>query len=62
MEADGVDAFEHIATDAVSSGVGSVFSAGNARYHLFMADALVAFAVQWLERRFAHPAGIDRGD
>jgi aminoglycoside 3-N-acetyltransferase len=46
------DAFEVIATEALSSGIGRRHQIGEAEVHLFPAPELVAFAVAWMEQHF----------
>ena len=53
LDLGGVDAFEVIAKEALAAGVGRTVQIASATSHLFEADALVAFAVAWLERRFS---------
>lgn len=48
------DAFEVIARAALASGCGVTGRVGQARSHLFEADALLAVAVDWLETLFGH--------
>jgi aminoglycoside 3-N-acetyltransferase len=47
-----VDFFEVIARDALAAGIGQAVQIAGAASHLFEADALLRFAVAWLERRF----------
>jgi len=52
------DMFEALMKDHIQDGHGEVGSVGAAQSHLFEAADLVAFAVEWIEERFALP--IDR--
>lgn len=51
----GVDPFEFLARCALASGVGTAGVVGVGASHLFDAQALVHFAVDWLERAFPGP-------
>jgi aminoglycoside 3-N-acetyltransferase len=53
----GRDAFEVIAEEALASGIGRARLIGESRSVLFPARDLVAFAVEWLEARFAQGRG-----
>lgn len=46
------DEFEVIGRDALAAGIGVSGSTGAATSHLFPARELVAFGVEWIERRF----------
>lgn len=48
----GRDAFDVIGTEAIEAGCGKRGRVGEAGCHLFEAEALVRFAVGWLEERF----------
>lgn len=51
-----VDFFEVMARDALAAGIGRSVQIAGAASHLFEAEPLVAFAVNWLEERFAPPS------
>jgi aminoglycoside 3-N-acetyltransferase len=51
------DPFEVIAGAALAAGIGARGRVGEAESHLFPARELTAFAVAWLEERFAVPGG-----
>ena len=53
----GEDAFAAIARAALAAGIGVRGHVGRAESHLFPAPALTAFAVGWMEERFATPPG-----
>jgi aminoglycoside 3-N-acetyltransferase len=50
---DGAVDFDVIGRDALAAGVGRAVQIASARSHLFEAEPLVTFAVDWLEARFA---------
>jgi aminoglycoside 3-N-acetyltransferase len=56
--APGRDAFDLIGTEAIEAGCGKQGWVGEANSHLFEAQALVRFAVSWMEERFGR--GSDR--
>lgn len=52
--AQGRDAFDLIGAEAIDAGCGKRGRVGDADCHLFEAEALVSFAVAWMEERFGH--------